>query len=86
MTTHTRQRSERNGSSIILWEFEQLARLSRQQPELLGTQELELRDRFTKLGVPLRIGPADVAEAQPEADAIRSWCDEKKYITWTYTL
>lgn len=92
------------------WEFEQLARLSRQQPdlvnramrrlldedaelrwavvvsayleheinlgraaELLEMHELELRDRFVKLGIPLRIGPADVAEAQAEADAIRSW-------------
>jgi hypothetical protein len=32
--------------------------------------ELELRERFIKLGIPLRIGPADVAEAQAEADAI----------------
>jgi predicted HTH domain antitoxin len=92
------------------WEFDQLARLSRQQPELvnramqrlldldaelrwavvvsayleheinlgkagelLEMHELELRERFVKLGIPLRIGPADVAEAQAEADAIRSW-------------
>ena len=92
------------------WEFGQLARLARQQPELvnravrrlldedadlrwavvisayldheinlgkaaelLGVHELELRERFIKLGIPLRIGPADVAEAQAEVDAIRSW-------------
>ena len=91
------------------WVFEQLAKLSRQQPELvnravrrlldedadlrwavvvsayldheinlgkaaelLGMHELELRERFIKLGIPLRIGPADLAEAQAEADAIRS--------------
>jgi predicted HTH domain antitoxin len=97
------------------WEFEQLARLSRQQPELvnramrrlldmdadlrwavvvsayleheinlgktaelLEMHELELRERFTKLGIPLRIGPADVAEAQAEADAIRSWFADAK--------
>jgi predicted HTH domain antitoxin len=89
------------------WEFERLAKLSRQQPELvnravrrmldedadlrwalvvsayldheinlgkaaalLGLHELELRERFIKLGIPLRIGPADVAEAQAEADAL----------------
>jgi len=41
--------------------------------ELLGLYELELRERFVKLGIPLRFGPADLAEAQAEADAIRSW-------------
>ena len=97
------------------WEFEQLARLSRQQPEmvnraigrlldedaelrwavvvsayleheinlgkaaeLLGMHELELRDRFIQLGIPLRIGPADMAEAQAEVDAIRSWFADAK--------
>jgi predicted HTH domain antitoxin len=97
------------------WEFEQLARLSRQQPdlvnramrrlldedaelrwavvvsayleheinlgkaaELLSMHELELRERFIKLGIPLRIGPADLAEAQAEADAIRSWFADAK--------
>jgi hypothetical protein len=41
--------------------------------------ELELRERFIKLGIPLRIGPADLAEAQAETDAIRSWfADAKK--------
>lgn len=97
------------------WEFEWLAKLSRQQPELvnramrrlldedadlrwavvvsayldreinlgkaaelLGMHELELRERFTRLGIPLRVGPADVAEAQAEADAIRSWFADAK--------
>ena len=97
------------------WEFEQLAKLSRQQPELvsravrrlldddadsrwavivaayldheinlgkaaqlLGIHELELRKRFIKLGIPLRSGPADLAEAQAEADAIRSWFADSK--------
>jgi predicted HTH domain antitoxin len=98
------------------WEFEQLARLSRQQPdlvnramrrlldedaelrwavvvsaylaheinlgkaaELLEMHELDLRERFVKLGIPLRIGPADVAEAQAEADAIRSWFADSQH-------
>jgi predicted HTH domain antitoxin len=97
------------------WEVEQLAKLSRQHPEmvsramqrlfeedaelrwavvvsaymdheinlgkaaeLLGMHELELRERFTRLGIPLRIGPADVAEAQAEADAIRDWVADAK--------
>ena len=97
------------------WEFEQLARLLRQQPEmvnraisrlldedadlrwavvvsayleheinlgkaaeLLGMHELELRDRFIQLGIPLRIGPADMAEAQAEADAMRNWFADAK--------
>jgi predicted HTH domain antitoxin len=97
------------------WEFEQLARLSRQQPELvnramhrlleedadlrwavivsayleheinlgkaaelLSIPELELRERFVNLGIPLRIGPADLSEAQTEADAIRSWLADTK--------
>lgn len=40
--------------------------------ELLNMHELELRDRFIQLGVPLRVGPADLAEAQAEVDA---WFD-----------
>lgn len=41
--------------------------------ELLELHELELRDRFLELGIPLRIGPVDKAEAQAEARALRSW-------------
>ena len=41
--------------------------------ELLGLHELELRDRFIDLGIPLRIGPADKAEARAEAQALSSW-------------
>lgn len=44
--------------------------------ELLGMHELELRDRFLELGIPLRIGPADVAEARAEVEAVRSWFQE----------
>ncbi len=44
--------------------------------ELLDLHELELRDRFISLGMPLRIGPADLAEARAEAEAIRSWYSE----------
>jgi hypothetical protein len=38
--------------------------------------ELKLRQRFIKLGVPLRIGPADLAEARAEVEAVRAWLAE----------
>jgi predicted HTH domain antitoxin len=41
--------------------------------ELLGVTELELRQRFIELGIPLRVGPADLAEARAEIEAIRAW-------------
>lgn len=31
--------------------------------EMLDIHELDLRERFIRLGIPLRIGPADLAEA-----------------------
>ena len=41
--------------------------------ELLNLHELDLRERFIKLGIPLRIGSADLAEAQAEAQTAQSW-------------
>lgn len=41
--------------------------------EFLGLPEIELRDRFIDLGIPLRIGSADLAEARAEAEAVRAW-------------
>jgi predicted HTH domain antitoxin len=41
--------------------------------ELLALTELELRQRFIELGVPLRVGPADLAEARAEVEAVRAW-------------
>lgn len=41
--------------------------------EMLGVHELELRDRFAVLGIPLRLGPADEAEARAEIKALNSW-------------
>jgi predicted HTH domain antitoxin len=43
--------------------------------ELLGLTELALRDRFIDLGIPLRTGPADLAEARAEVEAMRAWFD-----------
>ena len=45
--------------------------------ELLGLAELELRDKFIELGIPLRVGPADLAEARAEAEAVRAWFDDE---------
>lgn len=41
--------------------------------ELLGMQALALRNQFLDLGIPLRLGPADLAEARAEVEAVRSW-------------
>jgi len=44
--------------------------------EFLEIHELELRERFIRLGIPLRIGSTDVAEARAEVDALRTWLGE----------
>ena len=44
--------------------------------ELLGLAEIELRQRFIELGVPLRLGPADPAEARAEVEVLRAWFAE----------
>ena len=41
--------------------------------ERLQMHELELRARFVQLGIPLRIGPVDIVEAQAEVDVMRAW-------------
>lgn len=41
--------------------------------ELLGIHELELRDHFLHLGIPVRLGSADFEEAKAEVEALRSW-------------
>ncbi len=41
--------------------------------ELLDLHEFELRERFISLGIPLRVGPADPAEARAEAKALNNW-------------
>ena len=41
--------------------------------ELLSQTELELRDVFIALGIPLRIGAVDLAEARAEVEAVRTW-------------
>ena len=41
--------------------------------ELLDMYRLDLQARFARLDVPLRIGPANLAEARAEIEAIRTW-------------
>lgn len=41
--------------------------------EMLNLHELELRQRFIDLGIPLRIGASTEGEAVAEAQAIASW-------------
>ena len=41
--------------------------------ELLDQTEMELRVRFIELGIPLRVGPVDLAEARAEIEAVRAW-------------
>jgi predicted HTH domain antitoxin len=43
--------------------------------ELLGLHELALRKRLIELGIPVRIGASDLAEAQAEARAVLTWFD-----------
>ncbi len=45
--------------------------------ELLELHELELRARFRDLGVPLRQGSTDLAEARAEVDALEAWFAEE---------
>lgn len=41
--------------------------------EMLGFHELELREQFVALGIPLRIGPETKADALAEVNALQSW-------------
>ena len=45
--------------------------------EFLGLHELELKERFLELGIPLRLGAADLAEARAEVEAVRTWYGSK---------
>ncbi len=46
--------------------------------ELIGMHEVELRQKFLELGIPLRLGPADLAEAQAEVEAVRAWYSQAR--------
>ena len=42
---------------------------------LLGMQRLELQERLQTLGIPIRSGASDIAEAKAEVNALSSWLD-----------
>ena len=44
--------------------------------ELLGISWFDLRERFRRLDVPLRLGPETVEEAKEEVHALREWMSE----------
>ena len=46
--------------------------------ELLQMHELELRDRFVELGIPVRWGNSTTAEAHAEVDALDNWLGSPK--------
>ena len=46
--------------------------------ELLNLHVLVLRDRFQHLGIPVRVGPADLADAKAEVESARRY--------WSYTF
>lgn len=46
--------------------------------ELLDLPWLDLRTRFMRLDVPLRVGPADLAEAQTEVANLAAWFENRQ--------
>ena len=46
--------------------------------ELLDIYRLDLQARFARLDVPLRIGPANLAELRKEVEAIKTWTSESQ--------
>jgi len=41
--------------------------------ELLDLPEIELRQQFLTLGIPLRLGAENFAEARAEVESVRAW-------------
>ncbi|MBI5034508.1 MAG: hypothetical protein HZB51_28630 [Chloroflexi bacterium] len=44
--------------------------------ELLSVSRADLQKQFVAQGIPLRLGPQDIAEIHAEVDAIESWRKE----------
>lgn len=59
--------------SLVIGAYQQRRINLGKAAELLGMHELELRDRCLILGIPLRLGPEDMAGATAEVEALRSW-------------
>jgi predicted HTH domain antitoxin len=57
--------------SLVVHAYQQRRISLGKAAELLGVHELELRERFVELGIPLRLGAADLDEARAEVEAAR---------------
>jgi predicted HTH domain antitoxin len=75
--TRLMQQDQELRSSVVLSAYQEGQINLGKAAELLGVHELDLRERFIQLGVPLRIGPATLAEAQAEVDALASWFEDE---------
>jgi predicted HTH domain antitoxin len=62
-------------NQVIAYYLAELISLGR-MAELLGLPAFDLRLRFVRLGIPLRLGPRTIEEAQEEIKAAHEW--EKK--------
>lgn len=71
--------------SLVVWMYQEGRINLGKAAELLGMHELDLRERFIVLGIPLRLGPMDLAEAQAEVAAVRAWygaSPEEEAVCW----
>jgi predicted HTH domain antitoxin len=61
---------------LVVWAYQEQRINLGKAAELLGVHELELRDQFISLGIPLRLGSATISEARAEVEAVRAWYDD----------
>lgn len=73
---HLLQSNEELRWSIVISAYQDRKINLGKAAELLGLHELELRERFIALGIPLRLGSEDLAEAKAEIVALRTWIKE----------
>jgi predicted HTH domain antitoxin len=67
-----RDNAELKWSLVVNAYLDQVINLGK-AAELLGMPRLELQERFSQLGIPIRVGPATLEEARAEVAAIRKW-------------
>lgn len=75
-----------NGNPDLAWSLVVSAYLDEEinlgkAAAMLDMHELELRERFIALGIPLRIGPTNKTEAQAEVQALNSWFSNKEPVS-----
>lgn len=77
LDTLLKENSELRWTIIVSAYQEQRINLGK-AAELLGVHELELRNQFIVLGIPLRHGSATLNEARAEVDAVRAWYEQNR--------